>query len=213
MVFLTKNEYTFEEDIHKDYYFRVRFDAGEAPANPAAKDYYSVVTKIEGCYDGTCSITPSGRYVAGRDSILIDWNIPENYSIVSIRMDRTIYLPNEEAVEAYKEKYPDINPNYIQAGPQYFNGEFIPLGKIAQDHQVIVNVEKLPTLGGGSTQGNYTVTVNTYGGDGKYTVSPSQVSAAGENVQVKWAQGSSVYNVASVYIDGVKQISRFQRPQ
>ncbi len=207
---LAKNEYTFEEDIHKDYYFRVRFDAGEAPVNPAAKDYYSVVTKIEGCYDGTCSITPSGRYVAGRDSILIDWNIPENYSIVSIQMDQTIYLPNEEAVEAYKEKYPDINPNYIQAGPQYFNGEFIRFRKIAQDHQVIVNVEKLPTLGGGSTQGNYTVTVNTYGGDGKYTVSPSQVSAAGENVQVKWAQGSSVYNVASVYIDGVNKSADFK---
>ena len=201
---LTKTEYTFEEEVHKDYRFRVRFDTGEPTPVPETKDYYSVATAIEGCYDGTCQITPSGRYIAGRDSVVIDWVIPDNYKIVSIKIDKTTYFNDQKAAEEFVPE----EGEYAEYGPTYFANGFTRFRRIANDHSVVLTVEKLPTVGGNTTAGNYTVTVNTYGGDGKYTVTPSTVSKAGENVTVKWDKGkglsASDYNVASIYVDGVK---------
>ncbi len=181
---VSQNSFTLEEDIHKDYNFRVYFsnDPNEGPViGPEAERYHTVYTKIEGCYDGTCIISPTARYVDGRDEVYVRWQIPENYVITDIIIDNEALI-----VENYKDE--------PWARFRYLN----------QDHNVLIKVKKLPTVGGGSTEGQYTVTVNTYGGDSKVAVDPTKVLNAGENHTVKWNATASDYKVSVVYVDGVK---------
>lgn len=213
---LDKSSYKLEEDIHKDYFFRVRFDEGEPSSSPVAKDYYTIATSIEGCYDGSCSITPTGRYIAGRDSVEITWDIDENlYRVDSVQIDQTIYFRSKALMESYKAKNPDSKLNLV-ADPTFAENDFTRFRRIAQDHKVIVTVDKVPSIGGNATQGFYTVTVNTYGGDEqaasyvpssqvlkpgeKYNAGPNNTTLAKNDVQ----NSGSKYHVVSVLIDGVR---------
>ncbi|MDE5995314.1 MAG: InlB B-repeat-containing protein, partial [Eubacterium sp.] len=178
-------EFTFEEDVHKDYVFRVRFDEGEPSSTPVAKDYYTIATSIEGCFDGSCTITPTGRYVAGRDSVEITWDINDDlYRVDSVQIDNTIYFRHDSVKTAYEAKHTkeELKGLTLITDPTFSTNEFTRFRRIAQDHKVIVTVDKVPSIGGNATTGFYTVTVNTYGGDAFVAskVPSSQVLNAGE---------------------------------
>ena len=215
---IKETSYTFEEEIHKDYYFRVRFEEGTSTLAPFVKDYYTIATSIEGCYDGSCTITPTGRYVAGRDSVEIEWDINEDvYRIQSIQIDQTIFFRSDTVLENYKKVHPDYKEKHINlvADPTFADGDFTRFRRISQDHKVIVTVDKIPTVGGNVTQGFYTVTVNTYGGNEEVAsqVVSSQVLKektqfnAGPSNRAQNNVTSSEFDIVAIYIDGVRLLN------
>ena len=212
-----EGSYTFEEEIHKDYYFRVRFEEGEPTSTPTAKDYYTIDTRIEGCYDGSCTITPTGRYIAGRDSVEITWDINEDvYRIQSIQIDQTIFFRSQAALDNYVKTHPDYKDEHLNLSVDdtFAKDDFTRFRRIAQDHKVIVTVDKIPTVGGNATSGFYTVTVNTYGGDAEVAsqVVSSQVLNPGANYSAGPANSTTPSNkvtsdkldIVAIFIDGAR---------
>lgn len=175
------------DDINSNHTVYVEFINGSQPHKPNEDDtprQYSIGTYIEGCTDGTCSITPTTRVTEGSD-LTVTWNIDKKYKVTSIIVDGIEY-------------------NDIDVTKMDFNS-------INSDHNIVVVVEKLPSIGGGQTDGHYTVTVNRYGGDGNINVSPSKVVNKGDSYEVTWDMENEDYQVYKVVIDG-KEAKIMSRP-
>lgn len=177
--------FTLSQPIHENHVVYVEFekDATPDPDNPNPtpvpddSKFYDIKTSIDGCYDGTCTITPSS-HVAKDSNLTVEWDIPSNYTVSEILIDGVSVSNTKESIS--------------------FTG-------IKADHEVIVKVVKLPSTGGTSVKDQYTVTVNRYGGDDSVTVSPSSIVNAGDSVTVRWdATKSDKYKVFRVFVDGVE---------
>ena len=178
---LVDNKIEFK-DINKNHKVYVEFvkeggSSGSGSTDIGETGYYQVKTKIDGPIDAG-TITPT-KTVAKNSDYAVDWTINEGYYITSIKVDGKEYPLDTKNVD--------------------FKG-------IKADHEVIVTVESLPGLGGGSTTGYYTVTVNKYGGDETTKVSGNQVVNSGDNATVTW-ESTGEYKIAYVFVDG-KEISQ-----
>ena len=172
------SSYNFS-NIRKDHRIYVEFMKGEAPdigGGESTNQYYTVNTKIEGCSDSRCTISPSKRVKAGSD-YKVEWILGDGYRITKVTLDGREY-------------------------PGYETLSYIDLQGILSNHEIVVTVEKLPTAGGGGTGGHYTVTVNRYGGDTNCNASPSTIVKPGATENVDW-KACDKHEIHKVYIDGV----------
>ena len=182
-------QFTLADAIHENHVVYVEFEKDDEDPTPTPPDpgpgidltkFYTISTSVEGCYDGACTITPDSRVPEGANAT-VEWNIADNYQIVEVLIDG---IAVDKSI-----------PNVAFTGTK-------------ADHEVIVKVVKLPSNGGNTEKGQYTVTVNRYGGDDSVTSSPSSVVDAGENVTVRWdASKSNTYKVFRVLVDGVELTS------
>ena len=125
------SSYNFS-NIRKDHRIYVEFMKGEAPdigGGESTNQYYTVNTKIEGCSDSRCTISPSKRVKAGSD-YKVEWILGDGYRITKVTLDGREY-------------------------PGYETLSYIDLQGILSNHEIVVTVEKLPTAGGGGTGGHY----------------------------------------------------------
>lgn len=176
---LTKGGLSFA-DIHENHAVYVEFAEGKGPSGNTPVDVpnvYQVETSIEGCADGSCSITPTTRVNEDED-LTINWTLGEGYKVSEIIVDG--------------ESYADL-----EAAEIAFTG-------IHANHKVVVKVSKLPAAGGNQTDGYYTVTVNRYGGDGTINVSPSSVVDRGSRYEVQWDAENEHYVPYKILVDGVE---------
>lgn len=180
---LNAKEYTFPTGFHENHRIYVAFTSNDIPRDPidpgpvAPEDrYYAVSTSVVGCSDESkYSITPSTSAKAGSD-VHVQWNVSDSqYFVSKVEIDGV-----EESVS-----YTSFDFNQISA-----------------DHNVKITLSTLPTIGGSSVENAYTVTVNRYGGDGKVSVSDSQVVKEGENASASWNVNDSAYRVLKVMVDG-----------
>lgn len=171
-------------NVHENHAVYVEFTEGEAPSGDKPVDVpniYQVETVIEGCVDGSCSITPTTR-VNENEDMVVTWTIGEGYKISEIVVDGT--------------PFPDLDILQVT-----FYG-------IHSDHKVAIKVTKLPAAGGNQTDGFYTVTVNRYGGDGTIKVSPSGVVEKGSRYEVQWDAEPENYVPYKILVDGVEVSTR-----
>ncbi len=171
------NSFTFKE-LHTNHEVVVEFkDKPSKPTTPAIPDdvtkYYQIQTSLEGSPDGKCTITPTKRIEEGQDA-KVEWTLASGYELVEVIVDGKAHTPTDNSVT--------------------FNG-------VGANHNVVVKVKKLPTNGGGYTEGQYTVTVNRYGGDENCTVSKSAIVNLGDSVETTWSAGGD-YKVYKVIVNG-----------
>lgn len=182
---LGKGQVTFD-NLAVDHEVYVLFKKGAETPTPLPEEnsHYDITAEITGCYDGTCTITPGSKRVRTDESATVTWNIAPGYEIVDVKVDDVSF--------------------------KYSSKPTITFDKVRSNHHVAVEVRQtdgaLPTIGGSTTDGQYTVTVNRYGGDGKCTVSKSVVTDKGKSVPVSWStKESSDYMVYTVKLNGVDQ--------
>lgn len=142
------------------------------------KTFYQIRTRVEGTTDpDECTITPSTT-VKGTDDAKVEWSLRENsrYSVVKVEVDGVAYDTSKTSVD---------------------------FKKVTDNHDVVVTVKALPSLGGETTAiDKYTVTVNRYGGDDKVTTSQTQTVEKGKSGLVTWdATGSPKWKVVKVVLD------------
>ena len=189
---ISEESYTFPEGIHENHRIYVEFENNAENPNPnpptdpddpnpnpggdTTEKFYRISTAVIGCSDSSkYEITPTTSVKSG-DNLEVSWNVKDsNYQVVKVEVDGLPYSSME--------------------GPISFTG-------IKANHDVVVTVEALPTIGGGSTEGQYTVTVNRYGGDSSVTLSPSQVVDKGAAAAVSWDATGTKYRVYKVVVDG-----------
>ena len=153
------------------------------PPTPVAPSTYQVKTSIVGCLDGSTTITPTTNVKAGEDHA-VTWD-KGNYEIDKIEVDGIEW-------SGWKS----------EPKPQ----TSIDFTGIAGDHEVIITVSKLPTIGGSTTEGHYTITVNKYGGDEKCWTDPTQVLDLNATKTIKWGTGGSKnYQIYKVVVDGIEK--------
>lgn len=188
---LTQTSYTFENGVHENHAIYVEFTESTTPGgntpggdqpDPVVPATYQVKTSLVGNIDGSATITETTNLKAGANHS-VTWN-KGNYEISKIVVDGIDY---------------DINSTKNVV----FNG-------ISANHEVVITLSKLPSIGGGTTEGHYTITVNKYGGDENCTVEPGTTVVDPEktkSVTVKWNPGgnNSKYEVYKVFIDGVEK--------
>ena len=188
---LTQTSYTFENAVHENHTIYVEFATTTTPGgntpggdqpDPVVPATYQVKTSLVGNIDGSATITETTNLKAGADHS-VTWD-KGNYEISKIVVDGIDY---------------DIN----STDKVDFNG-------ISANHEVVITLSKLPSIGGGTTEGHYTITVNKYGGDDNCTVDPGTTVVDPEktkSVTVKWNPGgnNSKYEVYKVFIDGVEK--------
>ena len=187
---LTANEFTFSDPFFENHSIDVYFEETTSdtpapkpvdpdPTDPVVNEtVYQVTTSINGCGDGSATITPTKRLTAGSD-YTVTWTLPEDYWVTDILVDG------------------------VSQGQDMSQ---IDLKGIQTDHTVVVEVSKLPSLGGATTDNYYTITVNKYGGssDDGIVISPSQTAKEGEKCPITF-DGSAAKNGYSIYqvkIDG-----------
>lgn len=175
--YIYDKEYQFGE-IHKNHKIYVEFEEDKQPAKPTNPDVqknWLVETEVKGCTDGTCTITPTTRVVDGKN-VTVEWKVDGNYSVKKVTVDgKEIDMTN--------------------------NPEKVDIEEIHSHHKVIVEVSKLPSLGGTQTDGQYTITVNKYNGGKDSWASPSKVLSAKESYKVEWGAGDN-YEIEKVFVDG-----------
>ena len=185
---LTQTSYTLENGVHENHAIYVEFTTSTTPGgntpggdqpDPVVPATYQVKTSLVGNIDGSATITETTNLKAGANHS-VTWN-KGNYEINKIVVDGIDY---------------DIN----STDKVDFNG-------ISANHDVVITLSKLPSIGGGTTEGHYTITVNKYGGDDTCTVEPGTTVVDPEktkSVTVKWNPGgnNSKYEVYKVFIDG-----------
>lgn len=184
---LTQTSYTFENGVHENHAIYVEFTTSTTPGgntpggdqpDPVVPATYQVKTSLVGNIDGSATITETTNLKAGADHS-VTWD-KGNYEISKIVVDGIDY---------------DINSTKNVD----FNG-------ISANHEVVITLSKLPSIGGGTTAGQYTVTVNKYGGDDTCTVTPTTVVDANGNAKITWSAGSTKkYEIYKVYVDGVEK--------
>ncbi len=177
---LKNSTFTYPNEFHENHTIYVEFakDA-EKPIVPPAEKLYEVRTKVLGCTDSSkYEITPTIRVKEGLDKT-VTWDIKDsNYHVKKVTVDGVDY---------------DITKNEVS-----FKG-------ISANHEVIVTLEGLPSMGGDKTNGNYTVTVNRYGGDGKEEIDPSVTVKPGDSAKINWDVQKSEYQVYKVVVDGIEK--------
>ena len=184
---LTQTSYTFENGVHENHTIYVEFTTTTTPGgntpggdqpDPVVPATYQVKTSLVGNIDGSATITETTNLKAGANHS-VTWD-KGNYEISKIVVDGIDY---------------DINSTKNVD----FNG-------ISANHEVVITLSKLPSIGGGTTAGQYTVTVNKYGGDDTCTVTPTTVVDANGNAKITWSAGSTKkYEIYKVYVDGVEK--------
>ena len=184
---LTQTSYTFENGVHENHTIYVEFaitttPGGNTPGgdqpDPVVPVTYQVKTSLVGNIDGSATITETTNLKAGANHS-VTWD-KGNYEISKIVVDGIDY---------------DINSTKNVD----FNG-------ISANHEVVITLSKLPSIGGGTTEGHYTITVNKYGGDDTCTVTPTTVVDANGNAKITWSAGSTKkYEIYKVYVDGVEK--------
>lgn len=147
--------YTFD-NLKADHRVSVVFEEEKEAPKPivpdpgsTSKEFFNVIASIEGCTDGTCTISGNGRVKKGEDA-QIAWTLGEGYAVTSVTIDGVEH--------------------------EGYGADTVDLAEVQGNHSVVVKVQKnkLPTIGGNTTDGKYTVTVNRYGGDDNVSVSASQ---------------------------------------
>ena len=147
--------YTFD-NLKADHRVSVVFEEEKEAPKPivpdpgsTSKEFFNVIASIEGCADGTCTISGNGRVKKGEDA-QIAWTLGEGYAVTSVIIDGVEH--------------------------EGYGADTVDLTEVQGNHSVVVKVHKnkLPTIGGNTTDGKYTVTVNRYGGDDNVSVSASQ---------------------------------------
>ena len=108
----------------------------------------------------------------------VAWTLAEGYKVAKITVD-------------------GLDFSNLDASSVEFKG-------ILADHEVVVTVSKLPTIGGDKTDGQYTVTVNRYSGDDKSSVSKSATMEYNDTYQLTWDSGEN-YQLYKIFVDGVEQ--------
>ncbi len=182
---LTQTSYTFEDGIHEAHQVYVEFTTSTTPGGntpggdtpkPVTPATYQVKTSLVGNIDGSASITETTNLKAGADHS-VTWD-KGNYEISKIEVDGIEY---------------DINSTTD-----------VPFKNIAANHEVVITLSKLPSLGGGTTAGQYTITVNTYGAfDSLCDVPKTTTVNAGESKTLQWnARKASDYEIYKVFVDG-----------
>ena len=184
---VSKTSYTVENPLDQDVIVRVVFEKDSAddpgtekPKPPVTEDtYFAIKTKIEGSYQSDAiDLTPT-HSVKNGDSTQVTWKVAENsrYTITSVKVDGAEYS--------------------VDRG-------FVDFNNICGDHEVVVTVDALPTLGGTDvvTADKYTVTVNRYGGDDKVLTSPTVTVNNGSSVNPSWDATNSKYKIVKIVVDG-----------
>ncbi len=172
------------ENVHENHTVYVEFAEGKGPSGNTPVDVpnvYQIETAIEGCADGSCTITPTTR-VNENEDVTVTWTIGEGYKVSEIIVDG--------------EQYANLDAAEIA-----FTG-------VQSNHKIVVKVSKLPAAGGNQTDGYYTVTVNRYGGDGTIKVSPSSVVDRGSRYEVQWDAENDKYVPYKILVDGVEVTTR-----
>ncbi len=172
--------FTYPDEFHENHTLYVEFekDAEQTIAPPAEKSY-EIRTTVLGCNDSSkYEITPTQRVKEGTDTT-VTWSISDpNSRVVKVTVDGVDY---------------DVTKTDVT-----FKG-------VLADHDVVVTIDTLPTVGGGQTEGNYTITVNRYGGDGNEIISPSAIVEPGDTHKVSWDVHASEYQIYKVLVDGVEK--------
>lgn len=189
---LNATSYTVENPLESNVSVRVVFEKNPStpttpeqpvkPKPPVTQDtYFQIKTKVVGTLDqDAVALTPTRSVKNGSDAE-VTWSLQPNsrFTIESVIVDGT----EQDAA----------------------TGKF-DFKKVRNDHEVIVNVKPIPTMGGTdvTTPDKYTVTVNRYGGDGNVKTSQTMTVAAGEKVYPMWdATGSDEWEIANILVDGV----------
>ncbi|MCI8633627.1 MAG: InlB B-repeat-containing protein, partial [Lachnospiraceae bacterium] len=183
---LNETSYTYPAGLHENHKIYVEFTSEEEepqkPVNPNPPEmpvdkYYDIRTSVVGCTDPSkYEITPTTSVKGGEDHT-VAWSIKDsNYQIVKIEVDGVAQeITNNSSVD--------------------FSG-------VATNHTVVITVSAVPTIGGNTTEGHYTVTVNRYGGDDKVEISNTMVVNKGDKAPVSWDTTNSEYKIYKIMIDG-----------
>ena len=172
---LGETSYTYPEGFHENHKIYVEFSKSGTTVKPD-DNYFTIKTSVVGCPESDkYEITPTTTVQKGNDAS-VEWSVKgEKYSIVKVTVDGMDYDVTKTKVD-FKQ--------------------------ISSDHEVIVTLAALPTMGGDTTDGKYTITVNRYGGNGSEDISPSATVDAGDTYKVTWDVLNSTYQVYKVYVDG-----------
>ncbi len=185
---IAKGSFTPEDGLTDNVNIVVEFvkDSGTTdPSGPTGGDVprkaYTVTTEIHGCSasDG-CTITGTRPYLVGTDA-RIEWNVCSGCKINRVLVDG---------------REVEVSGNTFD-----FKG-------LAADHKVAVYVTStsMPTIGGTSSDGAYTITVNRYGGDSTFLTSTSKTipfaDAAGADWTFTWDRNGSAYKAYEIRVDG-----------
>ncbi|MGN0518348.1 MAG: InlB B-repeat-containing protein [Acutalibacteraceae bacterium] len=176
-------DYVVRDDLlDQDYYIfddisldhNVLVEFAQRTTPSTPTGYYNVNTSINGA-SGSCTINKS-QSVAEGDNYTVSWQVSPGYYISSIVIDGVDYDVDTKSVE---------------------------LKGIKSDHDIVITTQPLPTIGGGTTKGYYTVTANCYGvfSDGIFA-SKSTVAKVGDTVEVDWSALGDIH-VYAIYVDGV----------
>lgn len=181
---LNKTSYTYE-DVHENHEIYVEFKqdtSGGGSVKQPEEQYYNIKTSVVGCPDSSkYTITPTTRVKGGVDH-KVEWsvNADSQYRVVKVTVDGVEY-------DAAKTD--------------------VSFKSISSNHEVVVTLEALPIIGGDTSEGNYTITVNRYGGCGKEEISPSTTVNAGDSCKVTWnlTDKDCEHQIYKVYVDGVEK--------
>ena len=187
---LTQTSYTFENGVHENHTIYVEFaitttPGGNTPGgdqpDPVVPATYQVKTSLVGNIDGSATITETTNLKAGANHS-VTWK-KGNYEINKIEVDGT-----------------EWNGWKSESDPK----TSIDFTGISANHEVVITLSKLPSIGGGTTEGQYTITVNTYGAfDDLCEIPKTTTVNAGESKTLKWnAKKASDYEIYKVFVDG-----------
>ncbi len=176
---LNKNSYTFElaDGMHENHRIYVEFASGSGNVAKPEDQYYKIRTLVTGCTDQNAyEITPTTS-VKGTSNHTVTWTIKDpKYVVESVTVDG---VEQEDT------------------GSVSFTG-------VLADHEVVVKLKTLPTIGGTTEANKYTVTVNRYGGTDGLLKGKTQILNSGEKAVVSWDCTDTNYRVYKVMIDGVE---------
>lgn len=134
-----------------------------------------IITKLKGATAGA-TITPSMSVIKGSNA-------------------HVAWTPGEDAYVALVE----VDGKPIDTSSTEFNFE-----SITANHEVVVTLAAVPVIKAPTTNGFYTITVNTYGATaGIDAISPSAITTKGDDHAIAWRVLPG-YRVQSVSIDGKK---------
>ena len=153
---------------------------------PTKPRTWQVSTKLLGDTEGTCSISNT-ETVDEYTNHTVTIKLGDAYAIDTVTVDDQV-LGSEE------------RDNFVANGYTFYT--------ITQNHNVVVQVKRLPSLGTLTSIGQYNISVNKYGGDdvddiGNYaSVSKSATVDAGSRYTATWTQNLE-YTVTKVLVDGI----------
>lgn len=163
-------EVTYPSPDGTDYVAEVTYVVASDPEPSGGPAAFTVSTRLEGATQGA-TVTPTTAYAAGADG-RVTWAPGPDCYVASVELDGRAVDPASTSLD---------------------------LASLSADHTVVVTLARNPVIGGASSSGFYTVTVNTYGAGAE--TSPSQVLEPGDDGLVFWAAADG-YRVSAVWVDG-----------